>query len=347
MAHSLTPLDRAHPPFYAGVDVGGTNIKIGLVDNHGHTIAYQSIPTEEERGVEDAVGRMAEGIRDGAKRAGLEPREIALIGLATPGTMDIPAGMILEPPNIPHWRNFPIRDALSKAYGRRVVFANDANAAAYGEFWIGSGKDHKSLAMLTLGTGVGGGIIYDGVSIDGMFSHGSECGHMLIDHAETARMCPCGRRGHLEAYCSATSLVKRCEEALAAGKTSSLTKHLEAGQELTSLLMFQQAEGGDQLCRDLILETAYYLGAGITSIVHCVDPGLVVLGGAVNFGGHAHPLGREFLELVRSEVRRRCLPVPAEKTLIDYAQLGGDAGYIGAAGLARAMHQKVENVHER
>lgn len=337
MSRQVISLAEAKAPFFIGIDVGGTNIKIGLVDDEGQTLVAGSAPTHEEQGVEEAVRRMAEAAKKVCQSAGVSFDQVAMIGLATPGTMDIPRGMILEPPNLPHWRNYPIRDKLAEACGRPVAFANDANAAAYGEFWAGSGRVHPSLVMLTLGTGVGGGIIYDGLSIDGENSHGSECGHIIIDHSESARRCPCGGTGHLEAYASATALVKRFHEAVAAGKTSSLGTRLAGGEELTTLMMAKAAESGDALSHELILETAYFLGAGITSLIHTIDPGLVVLGGAMNFGGHDSALGREFIERVRSEVRRRALPVPGKSTVIDFAQLGGDAGYIGAAGIARSV----------
>lgn len=138
---------------------------------------------------------------------------IARLGLGTPGSMNISEGMILEPPNMPHWRNYPIRDALAEACGKPVSFANDANAAAYGEFWIGSGRNHTSMIMLTLGTGVGGGIIVEGKSIDGNNSFGSECGHIVVDSSAEARECAWGGgRGELEAYASASAVVRNAQE---------------------------------------------------------------------------------------------------------------------------------------
>jgi glucokinase len=296
--------------------------------------------TLEERGPQDAVERIARIIRGEVERLGLAMADIAAVGLGTPGTMDIPRGMILEPPNLPHWRDFPIRDALAAACGKPVAYANDANAAAYGEYWVGSGRDYKSMIMLTLGTGVGGGIIVDDVSIDGENSHGSECGHIIIDFTEGARLCSCGQSGHLEAYASATALVKRTREALAGGRTSSLTERVAEGEEISGLMLYQEAEKGDQLSLELILETAMYVGVGAVSLMHTIDPGAVILGGAMNFGGNASKLGRRFIERVREEVRRRAFPIPAKNTVVDFAALVGHAGYIGAAGIARLAYHK-------
>jgi glucokinase len=331
---------QAQPPFFAGVDLGGTNIKLGIVDDLGRSMWHQRIPTETERGPEDGARRMGKAVRQAIEETALLPEEIAGVGLGTPGTMDIPAGMLLEPHNLPGWFNFPIRDRLSYHCGMPVTFANDAGSAAYGEYWIGSGKDFNSMVLLTLGTGVGGGIIVDDVSIDGEHSHGAECGHIIIDSRDDARVCPCGQPGHLEAYASATGLIARAETALASGCKSTLTARLSAGEELTPLLMAKEAEAGDELSLELILETARYLGIGIVTLIHTIDPAAVVLGGAMSFGGHERELGRKFLARIQEEVKRRAFPVPAAKVTIDFARLGGDAGYIGAAGLARLANRR-------
>lgn len=336
----LIALDEAQEPFFVGVDLGGTNIKAGLVDDRGRPLARYSTPTNAQSGPEDGAVRMGRAVLDVIAQAGLTRCRVAGVGLGSPGTMDIPAGMLLEPPNLPGWENFPIRDRVSRHCGLPVSFANDAGAAAYGEFWVGSGRQFASLVMFTLGTGVGSGIIVDHLSIDGEHSHGAECGHIIIDSRDDARVCSCGQPGHLEAYASATAVVKRTEEALASGRTSSLGGCLQAGQELTPILIGQEADRGDDLSLEIILETARYLGIGVVSVMHTIDPAGVVIGGAMTFGGHETQLGRRFLERVREEVRRRAFPVLAQRTVIDYASLGADAGFIGAAGIARAAYLK-------
>ena len=343
MSQSLATVSRAQAqgPFYLGVDVGGTNVKLGVVDDLGRTLARASIPTRHELGPDDGVARIATAVRGLIADAGLAADDVARIGLATPGFMDIASGMLLDLPNLPSWSYYPVRDRMAAACERPVTFANDANAAAFGERWVGSGRVFHSIVLLTLGTGVGGGIIIGDLSIDGENSHGSECGHTIIDYHATARMCGCGQRGHLEAYASATALVKRTAEALAAGRKSSLAARLEGGETLTPLLLAAEADAGDALSLELILETAMYIGVAATSLMHTIDPGAVILGGAMNFGGHATPLGRRFLERVREEVRARAFPALAKRTTIDFASLGGDAGFIGAAGIARAADRKL------
>ncbi len=333
-------LERAQPPFFLGIDVGGTNIKVGLVDDSGRPLSQRSIPTHVDRGAEDGSRRMGETARQVIADAGLTPQRITRVGLGTPGTMDIPAGMLLEPVNLKSWRHFPIRDRVAHHTGLPVTYANDAKAAAYGEFWAGSGRELRSMVLLTLGTGIGGGIIVDGLLVVGEHSHGAECGHIIIDYNDGARLCGCGQRGHLEAYASATAVVKRTQEALDGGRKSSLTARLEVGGELTPIWIAEEATAGDSLCNEIILDTARYLGIGIVSLMHTIDPNGVVLGGAMNFGGSATELGRGFLAAVKAEVQLRALPIPAAKTSITFAQLGGDAGFIGVAGLARLDYRK-------
>ena len=337
---------EAQPPFFVGVDLGGTNTKIGVVDDLGRALAAVVIPTRPEKGPEDAVCRMGEAIRKVVSEAGLQMSDVARVGLGSPGTMDIPKGMLLKPVNLVGWDNFPIRDRLSyHCGGIPVAFINDAAAAAYGEYWVGGGRGFHSLVLLTLGTGIGCGIIIGDLSIDGENSHGAECGHIIINPAEDARWCNCGQRGHLEAYASATAVVRRTREALEANVPSSLHARIQAGETLTPKLVAEEAEKGDSLSRQIVFETAHYLAIGIATLIHTIDPNGVLLGGAMTFGGYGSPLGREFLERIRQEARRRIFPVLAERTIIAFAALGSDAGYIGAAGVARAEHRRAATQH--
>ena len=336
------PLSEAQPPFFLGVDVGGTGIKFGIVDDRGRTLGRSKIPTNQEKGPEVACVRMKEAMHVLADDCGIAFNAIEHVGLATPGTMDIAAGMLLQPHNLPTWWDFPIREHLQSEIEKPVAFQNDANAAAYGEFWIGSGAAFNSMVLFTLGTGVGGGIIVDGKLINGEHSHGSECGHTYIDSGPGARMCGCGRPGHLEAYTSAKAIVKRTEEELETGRDSSLNARIDAGEELTPLMVSEEAEGGDQLSLDIIMTTAEYLGIGAVNLMHIIDPNAIIFGGAVNFGGKSSALGRQFLERIRNEIRMRAFPALSDVTHIDFALLGGHAGYVGAAGVARAAHQAAE-----
>ncbi len=333
-------VSQAQRPLFVGFDVGGTNIKLGIVDDQGRPLAKTKITTAEDKGPREAVRRAREAVEKMLAGLSLKLSDMASVGLCTPGTMDIPRGIFLQPHNLPHWHYFPIRDCVAEVFGLPVTFANDANAAAYGEFWVGSGQRFHSIILLTLGTGVGGGIIIGDLSVDGENSHGSECGHIIVDSSPTARKCGCGQLGHLEAYCSATALVARMHELLASGKASSLTKRITEASPLTALMIAEEADRGDSLAFKAIMELGTWLGMGIVTLMHTIDPGAIILGGAVNFGGEEHPVGKRFLEHVRDVIRKHAFPIPAQRTVIEFAALGGDAGYIGAAGIARLAYHK-------
>lgn len=337
---TLLPLSEATRPFYAGIDLGGTNIKAALLDDLGRIVEFHTEPTHAARGPEDAAARMGRAVHTLAGRAGIATTDVARVGLGSPGPLDIPAGTIVRAGNLPGWDDFPLRDRVAAHAGCDVTFANDANAAGYGEYWVGSARGSSSLVLLTLGTGVGGGIIIGDLNVEGAHSHGSECGHIIVDPAPTARVCPCGQPGHLEAYTSATSLKALAAEALAAGGTGSLAAAVAAGEALTPVVIAREAGAGDALAMGVLMEAARWLGIGIVTFMHTIDPEAVVIGGAMTFGREEHPVGRAFLERVREEVRRRTFPVLARRTSIRYASLGGDAGSIGAAGLARLDHRR-------
>jgi glucokinase len=319
-------------PLYVGLDVGGTTMKAGVVDDAGRPSAHVSLATEAHRGQEFGLTRMCQTIREAIRAAKARPEQIAAIGVATPGTMDIPNGIILDPPNLKPWQNVPVRRHIEGVFGLPTAFQNDANAAALGEYWVGAGRGHRSMVLFTLGTGVGGGIILDGGRIlQGENSHGGEVGHIKIE-CSLPRLCGCGRKGCLEAYASATSVVKRTLERLEEkGARSSLHEMLRAGEELTARDIFDAAAGGDELAAKIVEDTAFYLAVGAMNLMHIIDPQTVV------FGGGMIAAGDGFLERIRHHVRELAFPVLADKTKICYAELGTDAGFIGAAACGRAL----------
>lgn len=326
--------DSQSGPVFLGIDVGGTNIKAGVVTDDGAIVSRVSVPTEREKGPDYGVNQMVAAAHQALKSSGYELSNIPTVGLATPGTMDISAGILLEPTNLPGWDDYPIRQRIADRLERPTILQNDANAAAYGEYWAGSARDARSLVFYTLGTGLGGGIIIDDTIIEGVHSHGSECGHVLLE-MDNGRYCNTGQYGTLEAYCSATALLRLFNEAIEDGRHSSVTDRLDDVTALTPLIIAEEAEQGDDLANGLIMGMARCLGAGITSTVHVIDPEIVLLGGAMTFGRHETNLGRRFLQRVTEEFQGRAFPTLAREISIDYATLGGDAGFIGAAGCAR------------
>jgi len=311
---------------FVGVDVGGTNTKLGLITASGKIIAEQQIPTRQDRGPDQAMQRSAEAVRRLLANHQIDHNAVIAVGLGTPGSMDIPQGMLLAPPNLPSWKNFPIRDALAQALEIPVVFNNDANAAAMGEYWLGGGKKFQSLVFLTLGTGVGGGMIINDFLIAGSHSLGGEIGHVTVDTSPEARVCGCGIKGHLEAYAGAAAIVDRYCLMLGNQQLDPVPSPLD---------ICRAAEAGDAIAIRVIEETANYLATGIAIIAHLIDPEIVLLGGAVTFGGDASPAGRRFLQTIRHHVVRDTFPAIGENLKIEFATLGGAAGWIGAAALAR------------
>lgn len=309
-------------------------MKAGVVDDSGKALASVSLPTEAFRGQEFGLERMCESIRQAVAAANLKMNRIKAIGVATPGTMDIPAGIILDPPNLKPWRNVPVRDHIQKVFGLPTAFQNDANAAAFGEYWVGAGRDAHSMVLYTLGTGVGGGIVIGDQVIQGEHSHGAELGHVKIEMSNP-RQCGCGRFGCLEAYASATAVVKRALEGMAQpGVRSSLSEQLDKPGGLTARDVFDAAAGGDTLAEKLVEESAFYLAVGCTNMLHTIDPNVIV------FGGGMIAAGEEFLDRIRHHVKQLAFPVPAKKARICYAELGSDAGFIGAAGCGRQLIQR-------
>lgn len=336
----LTAPEETTAPFYWGVDIGGTGIKIGLVDDEGNTLAYDRVATRESEGPEAAIDRVVAFIESTQNDLRVADQVFA-VGLGAPGPMDLPNGLLVAPPQLPSWWNYPIRDAFAERLRRPVSFLNDANAAAYGEFWLGSGAQDDSMILLTLGTGVGGGIIVDGELVNGVNSFGSECGHIIVDSSATAQLCVWGGgRGQLEAYASASGVVQRTRQRLTEGATSTLSGLLGGeNNELTAKLVYQAAVEGDELALEIVDDTARWLGIGVTTLVHTLDSGSVVLGGAMNFGGQDSPIGQRFLNGILQEFKQRTFENVFDGTSIKFATLGADAGYLGVAGYARKQLQ--------
>jgi glucokinase len=332
----LTDPVNSTAPYFWGIDIGGTSIKCGLVDSLGQTIAYEQIPTLESDGPQAGVDRIAEVVAKTEERLGVVG-QVPRIGMGAPGPMDLPRGYLVAPPQLPSWWNFPICRQITEATQREVSFLNDANAAAYGEFWLGSGAQQTSMVLLTLGTGVGGGVVIENELVNGVNSFGSECGHILVDPSTDAQVCGWGGgRGHLEAYASASGVALRTRRRLLEHPESSLYPLLsEPVERLTSKDVYDAAVAGDEFALQMVDDTAQWLGFGATTIIHVVDPGSVVLGGAMNFGGARCEVGQRFLKGVREEFRIRTFPNVYEGTEITFATLGADAGYLGAAGYAR------------
>jgi glucokinase len=323
-------------PVFVGLDVGGTTMKGAVVDDHGKPLTKPVVmDTLPERGQDAGLETMCETIRRSVAAAKLQMSDIAAIGVATPGLMDLKAGLILDPPNLKPWKNVPVRDHIKKVFNLPTVFQNDANAAAYGEFWVGAGQEAASMVLFTLGTGVGGGIILGDYILEGEHSHGGELGHMRIESPVHGRRCGCGARGCLEAYGSATSTVNRARDLLAEWRgPSKLKEYYTANNDtFTARLIFETAAQGDELAMKVVDDTAYYLALGACALIATVDPEMIVFGGGM-------AVAESFRAKIHEYVVRFGLPHPVKKVKVAFAKLGSDAGFIGAAGGARLAVKK-------
>jgi len=313
--------------YVVGVDLGGTNIASLLLNETGKVLRRDTRATLAREGKKRTISQIVNSVRDvleGAKELGISSDSIIGIGIGSPGPLNTKEGIIYFAPNLPGWRDVPLVEILVKELGMPVFLENDANAAALGEWWKGAGKDARSLVLFTLGTGIGGGIITNREVFHGAWDTAAEVGHIIIH--EEGLLCNCGVRGCLEAYASATAVVKRTLKAIKEGEKTLLTNlvddHLE---NITCELVYKAAQNGDKLCSLIAEETARYLGIGIASVVNIVNPEMVILAGGMI-------KARDLLfKPVRKYAQKYALKDAIKGVKIVPAKLGDDAGAIGAA----------------
>lgn len=326
--------------YLIGVDMGGTNIKAGVVTLDGKVIARRRVSTNVIAGKEAVIHRVVEVIGSLLQEVNLSSRDIVAVGIGAAGLFDIRKGLVLTSPNFPGWENFPLREKVSTELEnvwegwvdgdspRRVpvVVDNDATAAAVGEKLFGVGRNVSSLVLFTLGTGVGGGIILDGKPWRGRHGGAGELGHMTIEPA--GPLCKCGNRGCLEALSSASAVARDIRERVISGMMSSVLQRVELLDEIDGKVIADAAEEGDVLAREALERAGRYLGIGIANVVNIFDPDMVVVGGGLSGAGDL------IMEPAREEFRKRSFPGTARTVEIVLAGLGQDAGVVGAAACA-------------
>jgi glucokinase len=311
-----------------GVDLGGTNIKVGVVTAAGDVASNLSVPTEGQGGPDHVVNRMVTAALKAIDAAGLTKDRILAVGIGAPGSMSHKKGVIISPPNLPGWSNVPVRDMVAKGTGLPANLENDANAAAYGEYWAGGGRGTRDMVLFTLGTGIGGGVIIDGQLVRGFFDNGAELGHMIVQPG--GRLCGCGQHGCVEAYASAHYTAVRAVEAVKSGEPSSLKGRLDQGLPVETPHVVDAANAGDPLARRIWDETCRYLAIACVNVQHFSNPQKILLaGGMIGAGKYLlDPVRKYFLEFTWKAAQ--------DYPQIEFATLGNDSGFIGAAGLALA-----------
>ena len=312
-----------------GIDLGGTFIKAGAVDERGNILSRVKVPTGVEDGRDAVIGRIADAANAARKQAGLSWRGVRAVGLGSPGVFEPPRGILHHCPNLKCLVKKELARPVAEALGRPaipVVMENDANVAAYAEAWMGAGRGADTLVLFTLGTGIGGGIVLNGEIWRGAWGTGAELGHQMLFPG--GARCGCGNKGCLEAYASATALVRRLNEAVAAGRRTRLAAAVKAGRDVTARDIAMAAKAGDRACLKLMSETGQYLGIAVTNMLHILNVECVV------FTGGMTAAGRLLLDPIREEARRRTIPLAFRKVKILFSRMGNDAGLLGAAGWA-------------
>ncbi len=300
------------------VDIGGTHIRVAVYEPDSITpIAHErtrSLATEP--GVYDRLEHAIESVWPKGK--------VEAIGIASPGPLDPYTGTILATPNIPEWKNFPVAPKLEQHFGVPTYLDNDANMAGLAEWQYGAGKGHQDLVYLTISTGIGGGVISSGCLLQGFHGMGAELGHMIID--PDGPPCGCGKRGHVESFCSGPSITRYVKEQLNAGQTSTL----QAQPDLSAARIAEAAQAGDALAISAFARAGHYLGIAVANYLAIFDPSIVIFGGGVSQVGDL--LFKPFEESLWQYTFH---PHYLDNLVITKAALGDDAGLLGALALAR------------
>lgn len=311
--------------YYIGVDLGGTTIKVGLVDETHHIIDHTTLPTQSERPAEAVIQDMAKMCQTLIEKHQLKLEEIKAIGIGCPGLVNAEEGIVLSSSNL-NFKEVKVRELFKTYFNIPVYIENDANCAALGEALAGAAKGARSALVITFGTGVGGGLILDGKIYTGAYFGAGEIGHQVINIHEVER-CGCGRRGCYEQYASARALVKRAEEAAKCHEESllrELVKKSDSGK-MNGKIIFEAAHQGDATALEVLEEYYHYIACGAANLINIIEPEILVLGGGISGQG-------EFITLpITRHIKEEVYGGLSLKTAIKAAKLGNDAGIIGAA----------------
>jgi glucokinase len=309
-----------------GIDLGGTTIKMAFVTEKGEIVHKWEIPTDLSNSGENITSDIATAIREKLLDVNEPKNKLIGIGMGAPGPVNMESGLIYEAVNI-GWKDYPLKDKLEGATGLLAVIDNDANLAALGEMWKGAGEGAKNVIVVTLGTGIGGGIISNGDIIHGVNGAGGEIGH-ITSVPENGVPCNCGKRGCLETIASATGIVRQAMEQVDQHPDSKLFQVLQMNQRISSKDVFDAARENDSYALQIIDQTAFHLGLAIANLANGVNPEKIVLGGGVSRAGDL------ILAPVRKYFQKFAFPRVAIGASISIATRGNDAGVIGGAWLA-------------
>lgn len=308
-----------------GIDVGGTNVKIALVDGEGKIIYSNSVPTYAQMGYEYTVNNIKQAIRDLVKETNTEAKDIQGIGFDFPGQVDCKTGVVKLAPNIPGWVNVPIAQMIEEEFHIPTRIDNDVRCAALGELKFGAGRGCENFVCITVGTGIGSGLVINGKVVRGAANAAGELGHIKLQ-MEDGPLCGCGDSGCLEAFASGPSIVAMAQEYLKGGKSAKF-RELAGDGEITPYIVAKAAEAGDPVAKRIFEKMGYYIGMGLTSVINLLNPEKIIIGGGVA------ECGDLLLDPIRRTINDRAMKVQRESVEIVPAELGNSAGVIGASML--------------
>ncbi|MBI5093254.1 MAG: ROK family glucokinase [Candidatus Hydrogenedentes bacterium] len=316
-----------------GVDLGGTNVKTAVASRDGQLLSKDSRPTHAEGGPDVVMDAMQESITAALKGAGLASKDVLAAGIGAPGPMNWQTGVVYSPPNLPGWHNVPLAELMQKRLGYPCYVDNDANVACYGEYWSGAGRGADTMCLLTLGTGVGGGIVVFHKLLRGIDGTAAEIGHLKV--MRDGRLCGCGSKGCLEAYASVTGMVHTAIEGIESGKKTVLTEWCGGDlHKITGKMVSDGVAQGDEFSKWVMNETGVWIGLGISSLINLLNPEKVVLCGGMISAGEV------LFKPIRDTAKANSFEVPGKRAEIVSAGLGLDSGVIGAAGCALARYEE-------
>lgn len=321
-------IDLSDNQYIVGVDLGGTNIVTGALPVDGsRTFGVRSAPTDVGAGADGVVDRIVAQIEatiaDTMREAGVPREAFAGVGIGAPGPLDRRQGLVIVAPNL-GWKNFPLRDRIAARTGLPATLDNDANCATVGEWWQGAARGGRHVVGLTIGTGIGGGLIVDGKLYHGASDVAGEIGHSTIE--VNGRHCKCGNYGCLEAYASGPAIATRAREVLVREGTESLMPQMVDGdlERITAATVYEAARQGDPVANDIVRDTGRYLGTGVANLLNIFNPDVVVVTGGVTAAGE-----RLFAPL-NAELRRRAFAPAVAAARVVAGELPGTAGVVGA-----------------
>ncbi|MBA3656771.1 MAG: ROK family protein [Gemmatimonadaceae bacterium] len=320
--------------YIIGVDLGGTNIAAGAMPTDGtREIAMRMAPTLAENGAAGVVDRIVQMIEDviaqTISETGARREDFLGVGIGSPGPLDREKGIVVVTPNL-GWRDFPLRDEIGKRVNLKATLDNDANCATLGEWWAGAAKGGRNVVGLTIGTGIGGGLILDGKLYHGASDAAGEIGHTTIE--SNGRRCKCGNYGCLEAYTSGPAIAERAREAIASDEGSILLELVDGDQsKITAQTVYEASKRGDEIARDVVRDTAHFLGVGISNLINIFNPDTVVIAGGVTQAGEA------LFDPLRAEVKRRAFKPAVDACRIVPGALPLSAGVVGAVATFKAQ----------